>query len=476
MPGDFDLVKERVDIVQLIGESVPLKKAGRGYVGLCPFHNEKSPSFHVDPERRTYKCFGCLPPGSLIKTGDGPRPIESIRPGEGVYARDGRLHPVLEIHEHLFAGELVKITCAPFKIPVLLTPDHKVPVIRPRSRRVEEVPAGQIRAQNYLLYPLIERPVEVLDWAALPVWFGKRGKHPKALPTEVDVSSFAEWLGWYLAEGSVSNDRSVRFSLGGDEGDVAQRLSDLSQHLFNETPRIDLRKTKIEMWFCHALLSRWLKHNCGDGARNKRLPDFVWTWPRDAQQRLLDALILGDGRRNAGGHVARFGFLAKPSWSLGLASVRLIDDVRDLLLRMGVVPGMTHRTESNGHESWRLAVSEGGQQRWGAGERPPLEALPVRVRKVERVEYDGPVHNLTVEEEHTYLTLSGAVCNCGEGGDIFTWLEKQRGLSPAEALKELAERAGVELTRRAPEERKLEDRLLAANDAAAFYFRQALRG
>src|SRR6266480_2040935 len=65
---------------------------------------------------------------------------------------------------------------------------------------------------------------------------------------------------------------------------------------------------------------------------------------------------------------------------------------------------------------------------------------------------------------------------CGEGGDVFTWLEKQRGLSPAEALKELAERAGVELTRRAPEERKFEDRLLQANDAAAFYFRQALRG
>lgn len=66
MPGDFDLVKERVDIVQLIGESVPLKKAGRGYVGLCPFHNEKTPSFHVDPERRTYKCFGCSEGGDIF--------------------------------------------------------------------------------------------------------------------------------------------------------------------------------------------------------------------------------------------------------------------------------------------------------------------------------------------------------------------------------------------------------------------------
>ena len=66
MPGDFDVVKERVDIVQLIGESVPLKKAGRGYVGRCPFHVEKTPSFHVDPERRTYKCFGCGEGGDIF--------------------------------------------------------------------------------------------------------------------------------------------------------------------------------------------------------------------------------------------------------------------------------------------------------------------------------------------------------------------------------------------------------------------------
>jgi DNA primase len=59
MPGDFDLVKERIDIVQVIGEHLPLKKAGRIYKALCPFHAEKTPSFTVDPARRTYKCFGC---------------------------------------------------------------------------------------------------------------------------------------------------------------------------------------------------------------------------------------------------------------------------------------------------------------------------------------------------------------------------------------------------------------------------------
>jgi DNA primase len=50
VPGDFDLVKERVDIVQLVGERVQLRKAGRSYSGLCPFHAEKTPSFSINAE------------------------------------------------------------------------------------------------------------------------------------------------------------------------------------------------------------------------------------------------------------------------------------------------------------------------------------------------------------------------------------------------------------------------------------------
>ncbi len=66
MPGDFDLVKARIDIVQLVSERVTLRKTGRTYKGLCPFHAEKTPSFTVDPERRTYKCFGCSEGGDAF--------------------------------------------------------------------------------------------------------------------------------------------------------------------------------------------------------------------------------------------------------------------------------------------------------------------------------------------------------------------------------------------------------------------------
>ncbi len=62
----IELVRERVDIVALIGESVRLTRRGRSWLGLCPFHKEKSPSFHVNPDRGFFHCFGCKESGSAI--------------------------------------------------------------------------------------------------------------------------------------------------------------------------------------------------------------------------------------------------------------------------------------------------------------------------------------------------------------------------------------------------------------------------
>jgi DNA primase len=62
----IEQVRMQTDIVQLIGGYVPLKKAGRYYKGLCPFHSERTPSFYVNQERQTYHCFGCGVGGTAI--------------------------------------------------------------------------------------------------------------------------------------------------------------------------------------------------------------------------------------------------------------------------------------------------------------------------------------------------------------------------------------------------------------------------
>lgn len=64
--SDVDDVKSRLNIIDVIGQRVTLKKAGRNFKGLCPFHNEKTPSFTASSDRQVFHCFGCGKGGSVI--------------------------------------------------------------------------------------------------------------------------------------------------------------------------------------------------------------------------------------------------------------------------------------------------------------------------------------------------------------------------------------------------------------------------
>lgn len=59
-------IRARMNIVDLVGEYLPLKKSGTGFSGLCPFHKEKTPSFHVHPVKQVFHCFGCHKGGNVF--------------------------------------------------------------------------------------------------------------------------------------------------------------------------------------------------------------------------------------------------------------------------------------------------------------------------------------------------------------------------------------------------------------------------
>lgn len=63
----IEKIKREIDIVQVISQYVSLQKVGSSYRGLCPFHSEKTPSFHVNPTLKLYHCFGCGASGDVIK-------------------------------------------------------------------------------------------------------------------------------------------------------------------------------------------------------------------------------------------------------------------------------------------------------------------------------------------------------------------------------------------------------------------------
>lgn len=99
-PETIVAIRERTDILAVVGEHVPsLKRRGRSYVGLCPFHKEKSPSFHVNPDRGFYHCFGCKESGSAIdfvmrmEGATFPEAVRSLAERVGIAVEETRTAP-----------------------------------------------------------------------------------------------------------------------------------------------------------------------------------------------------------------------------------------------------------------------------------------------------------------------------------------------------------------------------------------------
>ena len=66
-PDTIEAIREQADIVDVVSEYVVLRKRGKDYQGLCPFHEEKTPSFTVSPSKQFYHCFGCGAGGNVFK-------------------------------------------------------------------------------------------------------------------------------------------------------------------------------------------------------------------------------------------------------------------------------------------------------------------------------------------------------------------------------------------------------------------------
>lgn len=123
MHDDVEQVRARIDIVDLVGERVQLKRSGSSWRGLCPFHTEKTPSFHVNPQRGRYTCFGCQATGDVfdwvMRTENvdfrGALEILAARAGITLSKKSGsssdnveRILDALEFAAKHFQGELLR--------------------------------------------------------------------------------------------------------------------------------------------------------------------------------------------------------------------------------------------------------------------------------------------------------------------------------------------------------------------------------
>ncbi len=492
MPDDLvQQVKQRLDILDLVQGYVQLKKTGINWKGLCPFHQEKTPSFTVNQERQSWHCFGCFPKGSHVKTPRGFCDIDQLRAGDVVISGKGQEKSVLTTHRHMYKGELVRISLCKLGGEVALTGDHKVFALRGapytkiyknfsrRLKRYQQLPADQYRQKldryfpvekveaheltigDLLLYPISYRtePISSLVPCDHLTKTFRLGPKPSDLPKELPITdSLLKLLGYYIAEGS--NHRAyIRFSLGGHELKLAKEIQVLLKEVFGLVSSIHVRqggKPGIEVTCCHAALADIFGNLCGKGAANKHIPFELRHLPVGQQQVLLNAIWTGDGTARAKHRSLKI------ERSIGSISQTLAEQIVDILLRRHIFPSLQviqAHTSGDGVKhrmAYTVVWGEAGEDKYNsvyqAAGGTHYWVLPVV--HIAKEPFCDEVFNLTIEDDHSYVARNFAVANCGEGGDIFTFVEKIEHVEFKEALELLAGRVGLEVKPQTPVERQ----------------------
>lgn len=396
---------------------------------------------------------GCFPAGELVLTEHGPRPIESIEPGDRVLAGDGILRPVVHRWERHYKGELVRVATEGMP-ETLATSDHPFYVAqdgRPPGAGRKHHPAHGSIAEHL-------KPLEELDGGNL-----EAGEHFVAWPHPLEdltqevpghaTPEYLELAGWYLAEGgvdkrltSLGNVRSARvsFDLHSDEVAERERIAELlpivappreSGRGAGAQPRTTVVENRANVRYGSVELAERLESDFGKGCAEKTIPSWILWGPLENASTLLQGMVMGDG------HIGPTGIhFATTSRDLAYGVLVLYD-------RLGIRANLRQADRKNRLRQYEVRVRNGpdavrcsgilgipqpteprrGAERYadrGDGH------LYRRIRKVERIPYSGPVYNLWVDEEHSYVTNAGRVANCHPRDNIaLSWLARKLDLS-----------------------------------------------
>ena len=460
-------LKARIDILDVISNYIEVKKAGANFKAVCPFHDEKSPSFVISPQKQIYHCFGCLPAYQEVCTPQGYKRVEDIKVGDVVFSLEGKATKVIETVHHTSEFDLLSFRTSLTAETSTFTQNHdmltvkkadilkNLPYIRVEksrplkfygrikaSRQIDTSQlhittqfADNIEVGDYFLYPQTRTYKEIEAIEVSSLW-EKKQFGPKAQEiASIELTPDFMWLaGMYVAEGSTYRG-GIKFSLAAKELPYAKKIIAITKKSFAKNAVIfhpKNRTNSLEVTISSTHLEQIFSHLFGKGAEHKRYPYFFNYLDQELRNSLFIGLMDGDG------------CYGKNTYDT--VSNVLANQVLDLAITLKKIPScrimQAHKDKkgTNHKKSYTIYFKKNESIESFYEKIDDITYLFSRVKSITNSGYEDLVYDITVEDSsHTFLTKHFAVGNCGAGGDAIKFVMEYEKLNYPEAIERLAD-------------------------------------
>jgi len=364
----------------------------------------------------------CFVPSAEVTMFDGSRKaISEIREGNRVFTREGKSHKVLRVMETPHCGDVIKIRVAGRDTEVVCTPNHNLWVLRSGHAIPNWVAASEITTDDRMATPVINEVAELsppnLSTCKLLGYFLAEGNYSKYSPN-ARHSKAGEYTGLMFTFGTDKKKDAI--------SDCCECLKTLGVEYRLEHPKSSA--TVVVTKTCYDLVALLRDtYYVGEWAHGKKLPKGIYGWDVSRKRALLSAYWAGDGCFST---IERIKGTTQYQCQAKTRSRTMALQIQLLMQSLGFPANVSRLSAyKQSKESWAVSINgtrakefknflEGGAIP-ALGKRRHDKAFCEQgfnfysVKEVSRVKYEGPVYNLTVEDDHTYLVEGLVVKNCG---------------------------------------------------------------
>lgn len=352
----------------------------------------KNPNFKADQIRldngntdkfsQEYECF---PPTTCVLTPYGIKPIEDVKVNDFVISHSGRSRKITAVMSKHYSGKLYKISSYGSSEDILCTPEHPIRTFNTTTKSYLWTTASNLTKDSLVVFP----KMTLGDFKPLS-------------------SELCKLMAWYITEGGISKNQ-VTFSLSNEETEKNHVLALVSKLGLSYSIR---QTTGWQIHVNNTKLSDFFAASCGSLAENKRIP-FELISGQEVD--FFNELMLGDGCLSVTNGCSK---LVYTTISKSLAyQVQLLANSLPGKMAAGITKKASHQTTIEG----RL-VNCSDQYIVQIGILNPIaksvklirdkNSIAAKIKSITTVDYDGPVHNLSVAYDESYIVAGRSVHNC----------------------------------------------------------------